>query len=78
MLFSSLAQMVGDALDDATTDENTEEEENQVVNQVLDEIGIELKDNLVNAPQGKAQVTKAQMEDEKKLEARYNNLKNSS
>ena len=41
--------MMGDALDSAM--EGDAEEEDKVVNQVLDEIGINLKDMMIDAPQ---------------------------
>jgi len=43
-------EMVGDALEDAMDNEEDEVESEAVVNQVLDEIGIDLKDSLVDAP----------------------------
>ncbi|GAB4842945.1 hypothetical protein Ancab_012923 [Ancistrocladus abbreviatus] len=42
--------MGGDAIDDALEGDEEEEETEELVNQVLDEIGIDVNQELVNAP----------------------------
>ncbi|KAK7411885.1 hypothetical protein VNO78_03328 [Psophocarpus tetragonolobus] len=44
------SEMMGDAIDDALEGEEDEEETEDLVNQVLDEIGIDINQELVNAP----------------------------
>lgn len=70
-------EMMGDAIDDAMEEEGDEKEEEMIVNQVLDEIGISLNEGLVEAPGKKIEdgtEVKEKKEDEKELEARFNNL----
>ncbi len=45
-------EMLGDTLDDAMAEEGTEEEENAIVGQVLDELGVNMTENVPNAPTG--------------------------
>jgi hypothetical protein len=52
-------QMVGDALEDAMDNDEDEVESEQVVNKVLDEIGIDMKEAMVDAPSAKPQVAAA-------------------
>ncbi len=54
-----MQQMVGDALEDAMDNEEDEVESDQVVNKVLDEIGIDMKEAMVDAPQSKPLVAAA-------------------
>lgn len=49
------SEVMGDAIDDALEGDEEEEETEDLVNQVLDEIGIDLDQQLVNAPAGSAQ-----------------------
>lgn len=49
------SEVMGDAIDDALEGDEEEEETEELVNQVLDEIGIDLDQQLVNAPAGQAQ-----------------------
>eukprot|EP00899_Mesostigma_viride_P016372 jgi/Mesvir1/24736/Mv21999-RA.1 len=49
-------EVMGDAIDDAMAGDDEEEETEELVNQVLDEIGINLNQELVEAPGGRAQV----------------------
>lgn len=71
--------MMGDAVEDAMDDVEDEEESEQVVNQVLDEIGINLNEQLVDAPATSTtqqqQVAVADDAADRELEARLNNLK---
>ncbi|KAK4792072.1 hypothetical protein SAY86_022507 [Trapa natans] len=46
------AEVMGDAIDDALEGDKEEEETEDLVNQVLDEIGINVNQELVNAPSG--------------------------
>jgi len=75
-------EMIGDALDDTMDDEEDEKESEMIVNQVLDEIGVSLKEGLVDVPGQKVEAasssTVQQSEEEKKdaaLTERFNNLK---
>jgi charged multivesicular body protein 2A len=45
-----MQEMMGDAIDDALEGEEDEEEEEKIVNQVLDEIGIDMQNEVPNAP----------------------------
>lgn len=45
-----MSEVMGDAIDDALEAEEEEEETEDLVNQVLDEIGININQELVNAP----------------------------
>jgi len=47
--------MMDDMIDDTMAEDGEEEEENAVINKVLDEIGIDLSQQLVDAPMGGAQ-----------------------
>ncbi len=62
-----------DAMEDAFDDVEDEEETEQIVNQVLDEIGINLDQQLVDAP-GAKKVEQKQSAKDKELEARMGNL----
>lgn len=69
-------EVMGDAIEDALDDVEDEEETDKITNQVLDEIGINMADNLVDAPAKKAQQEQVVQSDaDKELEARLNNLK---
>jgi len=48
-------EMMDDMIDDTMAEDGEEEEENAVINKVLDEIGIDLSQQLVDAPMGGAQ-----------------------
>jgi charged multivesicular body protein 2A len=53
-------ETIGDTMDDMMDDDDEEEETDNIINQVLDEIGINLNDELVDAPQtAAAQAAKA-------------------
>ncbi|CAN1135972.1 Vacuolar protein sorting-associated protein 2 homolog 1 [Linum perenne] len=82
------SEVMGDAMDDALGEDDEEEETEELVNQVLDEIGININQELVNAPssavaapaaKGKvAQVESAAGEDtgiDSDLQARLDNLR---
>ncbi|KAF2304065.1 hypothetical protein GH714_026812 [Hevea brasiliensis] len=45
-----VTEVMGDAIDDALEGDEEEEETEELVNQVLDEIGIDINQELVNAP----------------------------
>ncbi|KAJ6993596.1 hypothetical protein NC653_016664 [Populus alba x Populus x berolinensis] len=45
-----VTEVMGDAIDDALEGDEEEEETEELVNQVLDEIGIDVNQELVNAP----------------------------
>ncbi|XP_050234545.1 vacuolar protein sorting-associated protein 2 homolog 1-like [Mercurialis annua] len=47
-----VTEVMGDAMDDALEGDDEEEETEELVNQVLDEIGININNELVNAPSG--------------------------
>jgi charged multivesicular body protein 2A len=75
-------EMIGDAIDDTMDTTEDEEETDQIVNQVLDELGVQLDDNLVNAPTSKKATQQQHATAEKQevteadadLQARLNNL----
>uniref|UniRef100_A0A803M8F2 Uncharacterized protein n=1 Tax=Chenopodium quinoa TaxID=63459 RepID=A0A803M8F2_CHEQI len=46
------SEVMGDAIDDALEGDEEEDETDELVNQVLDEIGIDVNQELVNAPSG--------------------------
>lgn len=46
-------EVINDAIDDAMEEGDEEEETEMTVNQILDEIGIDVKQSLADAPQGK-------------------------
>jgi len=70
-------EMIGDALDDSV-DEDDEKESDLIVSQVLDELGVSLSEGLVDVPKPRAaaaqQVEAKVDENDKALEARFNNL----
>lgn len=69
-------EMMGEAVEDAMDDVEDEEETDRVVNEVLDEIGINLDNQLVDAPSAQAQPEEIKSADaDRELEARLNNLK---
>ncbi|KAI9317916.1 Snf7-domain-containing protein [Dichotomocladium elegans] len=79
-------EMMSDAIDDAVEEDDDEIESEEIVNKVLDEIGINLSEELVDAPIGLKQPASAvknervaQAEglsaDDAALEARLNNLR---
>lgn len=71
-------EIMGDAIEDALDDEEDEKETDQIVGQVLDEIGINLNDQLVDAPvkvEKKEEPAVVEDKADKDLEARLNNLK---
>nr|XP_043622689.1 vacuolar protein sorting-associated protein 2 homolog 1-like [Erigeron canadensis] len=47
-----VGEVMGDAIDDALEDEDAEEQTEELVSQVLDEIGININQELMNAPSG--------------------------
>lgn len=65
-------EVMQDAVDDALEDDEDVEEQEAIVGAVLDELGIEMGDNLADAPKNKAVV---EDEQDKELEARLANLK---
>ena len=52
-------EMMEDAIDDVMGDEDDEEESDAIVNQVLDELGLQLNDQLGDAPVGTGTLTTA-------------------
>ena len=52
--------MMGDVLDSAMEADGSAEEEDKIVNQVLDEIGINLKELMVDAPTNSANANKTE------------------
>lgn len=67
-------EVMSDAVEDALDDDEDEEEQEAIVGQILDEIGINLGENLVSAPQKKKEAIEEDDQD-KELEARLANLK---
>ncbi|KAI8924174.1 Snf7 family [Entophlyctis helioformis] len=67
-------EMMNDAIDGVMDGDDNEEEEDQIVNQVLDEIGINLNQSLVDAPNSKLG-NKAEAVEEDDLQARLNSLR---
>lgn len=57
-----LQEMMGDAIDDVM--ENDEEEEDKIVSQVLDEIGIDMSEGIMAAPEGGLATTNGPLKDE--------------
>jgi charged multivesicular body protein 2A len=70
-------EMVGDSIEDAMDEEEDEEETNMLVQQTLDSLGLQLGNEMVDAPSGGTTVVAPVVEDkeDKELEARLNNLK---
>ncbi|KAI9349461.1 Snf7-domain-containing protein [Zopfochytrium polystomum] len=74
-------EMMNDAIDDAVEEEDDEEESEAIVNQVLDEIGINLNQEMVDAPTGRVggKVRESDPEpllaDDLGLQERLNNLR---
>ncbi|KAL1808886.1 hypothetical protein DCAR_0728413 [Daucus carota subsp. sativus] len=54
------SEIMGDAIDDALEGDEEEEESEELVNQVLDEIGIDINNELMNAPSGSVAAPAAQ------------------
>ena len=54
-----VSEVMGDAIDDALEAEEEEQETEELVNQVLDEIGININQELVNAPSAAVSTTAA-------------------
>ena len=69
-------EMIGDSIEDAMDEEEDEEETEAIVGQVLADIGLDLNDKMVDAP-NKQETVETVEEDstDKELEARLNNLK---
>lgn len=49
-IWEMVSEVMGDAIDDALEGDEEEEETEELVSQVLDEIGIDINQELVNAP----------------------------
>lgn len=76
------AEMIGDTIDDAMEEEGSAEQEDMIVRQVLDELGVNLSQELSEAPDTKVPSKESKVEQEgskdeamTSLEARLNNLK---
>lgn len=54
------SEIMGDTIDDALEGDEEEEESEELVNQVLDEIGIDINNELMNAPSGSVAAPAAQ------------------
>ncbi|KAL8119948.1 vacuolar protein sorting-associated protein 2 homolog 1-like [Apium graveolens] len=54
------SEIMGDTIDDALEGDEEEEETEELVNQVLDEIGIDINNELMNAPSGSVAAPAAQ------------------
>lgn len=65
-------EVMSDMMDDAFEQDSDEEEE--LIQKVFDEIGLQLQEDLTDAPKNKTQVMEEAPEEES-LEARLNNLK---
>lgn len=71
-------EMMNDAIDNVMEEEDDEEESENIVNQIFDEIGINMKQELIDAPQGAigVQNTTAQaVDDDEALRNRLDNLR---
>lgn len=74
-------EMMGDAIDNVMEEEDDEEESENIVNQIFDEIGINLNQELIDAPQGSIGVQNSKLsqanaeDDDSALRSRLDNLR---